>query len=457
MPTAIKLTIIGAGSATFSVGVIRDVCMQRGLAGSRVTLMDIDEDRLSRMHEFGRRYAAELGVDVAFDATTDREVALSDADFVLNSALVGGHALAEDTRKWTETLGYYRGFGLSGFGNIRLMLAVARDMERLCPNAWLIMAGNPVFEGCTVVTRETSIKTVGVCHGHLGYRELAELLGLNPDKVRPQAVGFNHFLWLTHLEYEGRNVLPMIDEWMEHRSQQYWRDYKPHFQQSQTSAAAFELYKIAGLFPIGDTVRGAGCWWFHTDLEAKKRWYGQQYGGHDSEIGWGLYLERLEKRVSRIHEAIADKSAKLTKAFPPTSHRESHFPLIDAIVNDNRCELQLNVPNRGAIEGLPDDIVVEVPALCSMRGVQPIHVGKLPEKIMVNWMWPRYVKAERTIKFAMSPDAHTLMTMILDDHRTRSYQQAVELFHGFLDRPEYEDLRAEIERNGTIPDFAAAP
>lgn len=454
MPTAVKVAVIGAGSAAFSVGAIRDICVEAGLAGSHVTLMDIDEERLARMNEFGKRYAAELGVDVTFDATTDRAVALKEADFVLNSALAGGRRLGQNRRNWTEKLGYYRGFGLWGYRNIRLMLDIARDMERLCPNAWLIMAGNPVFEGCTVVTRETSIKTVGVCHGHLGYREVAQTLGLDPDKVRAQAPGFNHFLWLTHFEYEGKNVLPMIDEWIENKSEEFWSDYRPHFMQTQMSPAAVELYRIAGLFPIGDTVRAASHWWLHVDLETKKRWYGREYGGFDSEIGWGLYLERLEKRLALIRDSIADKSTKLTEVFPPTVNRESHFPLIDAIVNDNCRELQLNVPNRGAIEGIPDDIVVEVPCLCSMHGVQPIHVGKLPKNIMINWMWPRYVRAERTISMAMGVDAHTVMSMILDDHRTRSYDQAVKLFRALLERPGAEELEAEMERNGGIPDFA---
>ena len=52
------------------------------------------------------------------------------------------------------------------------MLDVARDMERICPDAWLIQSGNPVFEGCTLMTRETGVKIVGLCHGHYGYLDI---------------------------------------------------------------------------------------------------------------------------------------------------------------------------------------------------------------------------------------------------------------------------------------------
>ena len=49
------------------------------------------------------------------------------------------------------------------------MLSVARDVERICPDAWLIQSGNPVFDGCTLLHRETNAKVIGLCHGHYGY------------------------------------------------------------------------------------------------------------------------------------------------------------------------------------------------------------------------------------------------------------------------------------------------
>jgi len=158
MPSRVKLGVIGAGSATFSVGVVKDICLQESLAGSHVTLMDVNPDRLEPMLRFGERYARELGADVTFDMTTEREEALREADFVLNTAQYGGHDFVEGLRAWTEEQGYYRGFRINDVLNIRVMLSVARDMQRLCPDAWLIQAGNPVFEGCTAMTRATGIK-----------------------------------------------------------------------------------------------------------------------------------------------------------------------------------------------------------------------------------------------------------------------------------------------------------
>lgn len=439
MPSAIKLAVIGAGSATFSAGLVRDICLQESLAGSHVSLMDIEPGRLDPVHTFARRYGSELGAEVTFDSTPSREEALRDADFVINTAMYRGHDFVEGMRSWAEERGYYRGFRIDQVLNIRLMLSVASDMQRFCPNAWLIQAGNPVFEGCTAMTRQTSIKVCGICHGHFGYRELAETIGLDPEQVTAQAVGFNHCIFLTHFEYQGRDALPLIDEWIAEKSEAFWQDYRPRFWENQMARAAIELYKLTGLFPIGDTTRRGG-WWFHTDLEAKKKWYGRELGGFDSEIGWSEYLRTLDEEVARIHSAAYDESAKLTEIFPPEPSGEQHLPLIDALVNDKRAELQVNVPNRGAIEGIPDDVVVELSALCSVRGIQPYHVGKLPDLLMINVLLPRLLEAERWIHLALRPDEPMLMAIILDDHRTKCWEHAVTFCREILARPEFGEF-----------------
>ena len=100
--------------------------------------------------------------------TLDREEALEGADFVLNTAQVGGHDWVEAQRSLAEKHGYYRGadlfgFGFHGFRQMAMMVEVAQDIVHLCTDAWLIQSSNPVFEGCTVIARETSVKVLGLC------------------------------------------------------------------------------------------------------------------------------------------------------------------------------------------------------------------------------------------------------------------------------------------------------
>jgi len=443
MPRPIKLAVIGAGSATFSVGLVKDISLSPNLSGSLVTLMDVDRERVEAMHRFAQRYAAELGADLKFESTVDRERALREADYVINTAQVGGHPQVERLRTWTEARGYYRGFRLYQCLQVRMMVSVARDMERLSPHAWLIQASNPVFEGCTAMTRTTAIKVCGLCHGHTGYYEIAAVIGLDPAKITAQVAGFNHEIWLTHFQHEGADAYPLLDEWIATSSEQYWSDYHPPYYQNQMSRAAVELYKLAGLFPIGDTPRRGG-WWFHTDVAAKRRWYGDPLGGFDSELGWSQYLKGLEEEVSRIHAAVGDTSARLTDLFPPRPTGEQHFPLIEALEGLAPAQLQVNVPNRGAIEGLPDDVVVEVPALCSHRGIQPLHVGKLPQAVMLNFLLPRMLAMEQTVAMSLRPDAGTLMAMVLDDHRTKSWDHAVEFSRDLVALPEFADMAAQM-------------
>jgi alpha-galactosidase len=433
MGTAIKIGVIGAGSAVFSLGLIRDMCLQESLWGSTVTFMDIDPERLEMIHRLATRYAAELGVDLHFEQTPDRKVALRDADFVINTA-ARGHTDEETERAVGEKHGYYRGVRLGSYQhNLALMLAVARDMEQICPNAWLIQSGNPVFEGCTLMTRETSLKIVGLCHGHYGYRRIAQVLGVNPDEVRFQAPGLNHHIFATHLEHQGRDLYPLLDEWIATRADEFWATHKPEYGDNQMSRAAIDQYRLLGRMPIGDTVRILG-WHYHLDLATKQKWYGW-LGGFDSEIGWARYLQRLADRVDRIFQVASDPAISVTKEFPPTPTTEQQVPIIDSLVNNHPGEYQVNVPNRGALPGIADDVVVEVPALISGWGIQPIQATALPRRIMLHAVLPRILEMERTLDAFQAGDEKILLSILLWDHRTRSLQQAEAQLEEVLDLP----------------------
>jgi alpha-galactosidase len=86
-----KIALIGAGSAVFSLSLIRDLCLTPNLVGSVVSFLDIDESRLDGVYNLCRRYASEVSIQLNQEKTTDRRVALQDADFVINTALGAGH------------------------------------------------------------------------------------------------------------------------------------------------------------------------------------------------------------------------------------------------------------------------------------------------------------------------------------------------------------------------------
>ena len=341
-------------------------------------------DVLEMIHKLAARYADELSTHLSFESTTDRKAALQNADFVINTVYIKGHHHARAMRELTAKHGYYYGgVRLPDFYQLGLMLDVARDMEKICPDAWLIQSGNPVFDGCTLMTRETGIKVCGLCHGHYGYYDLAQTVGIeHPERITWQAPGLNHNIWLTDFIYEGKDAYPLIDEWINTKGEEYWRTHvATRTHDIQMSRGAVHEYRMYGLFPIGDTARRGGSW-YHTDLETKKHWFGQPWGGPDTEVARPVYVENLQKRIAEMTQLTADPKASLVEAFGAKKTREQQVPIIDGLVNDNEGQFQVNVPNRGALEGVPEDVVVEVPAVVNKKGGgDDPPPSRLPEKL----------------------------------------------------------------------------
>jgi alpha-galactosidase len=434
MSTTVKITIIGAGSAQFSGGIVRDLCVSPGLHGSHVAFMDVDQHRLNMIARMAERLSSELGAGLSFSQTTDRAEALRSADFVINTAQVGGHAWTEAQRSMAEKHGYYRGARLHNFGQAAFFLDVARDMERICPNSWLIQSANPVFEGCTLMTRETNTKVLGLCHGHYGYRDIARVLGLELERVSAQMPGFNHWIWMTDFRYEGEDAYPLLDEWIETKAQSYWAKDDRAFWDNQMSPAAIHQYQLFGLMPIGDTPRMVG-WWYHTDLGTKKRWYGH-LGGFDSEIGWQQYLDEMGENVRRVEQAALDESRPISETFEPVQSDEQIVPIIDSLVNDVERLFQINIPNQGhIIQGFPEDLVVECQGVVSGAGIRGVAAPPFPPKLMAGAMIPRWHEAELLVEALRSADRNLVLLYLLQDQRTRSLEQAESLLDEWLADP----------------------
>jgi alpha-galactosidase len=440
MSKTLNVSVIGAGSAQFSLGIVKDLCLTKGLDGSHVSFMDVDEDRLDMIYKLATRYAQQLGSEMTFDKTTDRRASLENADFVLNAAYVLGHEVeAQMRQRAAERYGYYHTGGQFGaYHQLQLMLDVAHDMEKVCPDAWLIQSGNPVFDGCTLMTRETGIKVCGLCHGHYGYREIAETIGLDPDRVSWQAPGLNHNIWLTHFLYEGHDAYPLIDDWIATQGEAYWRTHvAKRTHDAQMSRGAVNQYHLYGLFPVGDTVRRGG-WWYHTDIETKKRWYGEPWGGPDTHLARPYFVQTLEARIDEMTRWANDPKTDLVKMVGRENTREQIVPIIDGLVNNKEGYFQVNVPNHGALKGLPDDLVVEVPAIVNQKGIQPVRVQALPPKIMIEQILPDWLETERELLAFKTGDRSMLLHGVLSHHQTKSYDHAMAILDELMNMPEVQ-------------------
>jgi alpha-galactosidase len=449
----VKISFVGAGSAAFSMNCIKDLCINKGLSGSEIALMDLDETRLDAVYSMAKHYSQEIHADLRIEKTTDRKSALRDADFVIDTVLVGGHEQQEIVRAVGEKHGYYRGIEavefnmiqdysttFQGYYQLKFFLDLAREMEEVCPGALLIDVANPECEAGTLLTRKTKIKVAGYCHGYLGYLDVASALGLDANSLDIQVAGFNHNIWLTRFETNGEDAYPLLDDWLENKAEHYWINHKEANEfDIDMSRAAFDMYGLYGLFPVGDTVR-SGSWKYHYDLRTKQYWYGE-FGGPDSEIGWANYLKRVKERTDNIFRLAQRPGPELLAEFPPVNSREKVILLIDSIVNDKGDRFVLDVRNEGIIPSLPTDVAVEVSVTADRKGIHPEKIREIPARLSKLALTPRLVRLEMAMEAFHSGDKSILIEILNRDPRTRSNEQAKSVLDEILSLPFNEGMR----------------
>jgi alpha-galactosidase len=445
-----RIVIIGAGSAMFSLSLIRDLCLTPGLAGSTVVFVDVDGERLAAAHELCRRYAAELGVTLSLEQTTDRRAALRGADFVVNTALVAGHRALHDGWAVARRHGYRMGGSLHvvhdeafwvNFFQFRLFDALAADVLELCPAAWLLQVANPVFAGVTWLgRRHPALKVVGLCHGFMGVYNLAVQLGLERAGLRFEIPGVNHFVWLTALEHEGRDALPLIDRWVAEQAPDYWRRCRPS---DGLGPAPVDLYRRLGRFPIGDTATpGGGSWpaWYHVDDATERRW-------HEDPMAWWdeVYFAEADQAVAKLHRVADDPRAPAGELVPPGKSGEVMIELIEAIACDRPRVLVGNVLNTGGfVPGVPADFAVEVPTRVSAAGVEGLATQRLPAAVLARLWRDRLAPVELELAAYAQGSRELLRQLVLTDPFSRSLEQAAGLVEEILAMPGHEAMAAHF-------------
>ncbi|HUX85737.1 MAG TPA: hypothetical protein VMW65_01940, partial [Chloroflexota bacterium] len=213
------------------------------------------------------------------------------------------------------------------------------------------------------------------------------------------------------------------------------------------SRGTIHQYKMYGLMPIGDTPRGernTNSWWYHTDLATKKRWFGEPFGGPDTDIARPQYVADHEKKMREIAQIANDPKSKISDVLGTTKTREQQLPIIDALTNNATGRFQVNVPNQGIIDGIPDDVVVECQAEIDATGVHKIKPTTLPKKVMLEQVLPRWLEMERNVESYLSGDLGMLLWTALTNHQTRTYEQAVAAVQDLLAMPEHAELRAHL-------------
>ncbi|HYH11438.1 MAG TPA: hypothetical protein VD789_03705, partial [Thermomicrobiales bacterium] len=210
-----KIVIIGAGSTEFTPGLLADLVSSPHLNDAEVALVDIDPWAVETMVGLAQRLSGERGANLRILGTTDRREALPGADFVTTTIAVGGSRGWEADVRIPERYGVYQTVGDSvgpggvfrALRHVPEIVAVARDMEELCPDAWLFNYTNPMSAIVRGVQKATSTRCVGLCHGVLHTRQvLSRDLGVPPHDLNVVFAGVNHLCWLLDVRHQGRDL-----------------------------------------------------------------------------------------------------------------------------------------------------------------------------------------------------------------------------------------------------------
>lgn len=442
-----KISLIGAGTGTFAINLIKDLCLTQGLDGSTICLMDIDERRLNAVHRFCVRYAREQKRTFEILRTTDRRECLQGADFVINSALDGGYARMRDGWNVAKRWGYRFGGSLHivhdeafwvNFGQLQLMESIYQDMLELCPQAWYIMVANPVMAATTYFHRKyPGIRFVGMCHGYNGVYRLCSLLGLDRSRVSFEVPGVNHFVWLTRFCYDGQDAMPLVDRWVDEQSARYFEacDFSTDF-----GPKTIDLYRRYGRMPIGDTCTpGGGSWgWeYHVDGQTQLLWR------EDPDQWYNTVFSINNAQIQSIIDAAYDESVCLSERFSAQFSDEPMIPLLEALACDRGRMVIVNTINDGGfVEGVPLDFEVEIPAWVDAQGVHGIRTTPLPKPLQARLLRDRVAPVETELHAYAHHSLQGLVELVMLDPWTRSRAQAEGLVREILDLPGLEAMKA---------------
>src|SRR5919201_1339187 len=197
-----KITFIGAGSTVFAANLLGDIFSFPELAGSTISLHDIDPERLRVSERVANALSTSLNAGARIEATTDRRAALDGADYAINMIQVAGFKPGtvidfEIPKKYglRQTIADTLGIGgiMRALRTIPVLLDTCRDMEALCPDVTFLQYVNPMAMNCWAISRASSIKTVGLCHSVQGTaKSLAARLDIPFEEVNYLCAGINH-------------------------------------------------------------------------------------------------------------------------------------------------------------------------------------------------------------------------------------------------------------------------
>ncbi len=441
-----KIVLIGAGSASFTRGLVTDLILRGGAA--ELALVDTDPAALAVAEGLARKMIAARGIDIRLAASVDRRDVLRDATAVICTVGVGGR------RAWEQDVFLPRKYGLYypvgdtvGPGGtsralrmIPAMVAIAADVLDLAPRALFFNYGNPMAPVCRAIRKATGANVVGLCHGvfHVGH-DLAEALGVSPSALRYTAVGINHLTWFVEARTGGHDMMPRLREIAMQRTarRQSNADLGARFAEAGTAASgqtepddnpfSWHLMALFGAFPA---VLDRHVTEFFPQFFANGKYYGKTLGvdafSFENTISWG------DKGYEKMRElALAPDPLPADYFDRIGGEHEQVMDIIEAIRTERGSIYSANLPNTGQVPNLPAEAIVESPAVAEGYGLRAIQQRPLPVGI-VGTLATRFQWVETVVEAALEGSREKFIQALVLDGAMDSLEMATRLADDLL-------------------------
>ncbi|WP_099159438.1 6-phospho-beta-glucosidase [Virgibacillus ndiopensis] len=371
----LKLVIVGGGSS-YTPEIIEGIIRRHdSFPVTEIVLVDIEmgKKKLEIIGNLLLRMIEQANKSIKLTWTFDREKALENADFVSTQIRVGGL----DARAKDERIPLSHGFigqetnGAGGifkaFRTIPVLMKLAEDVHRICPDAWIINFTNPAGIVTEALLKHSAHKKViGVCNIPYNMRHsTAEMLDASPEDVKIEFVGMNHFVFGKKVYVKGMDrtseVLRILVDGL---------DYSPA--NIVNLGWSKEFIDSIQLLP-----NPYHQYYFQTKDVLEKDLKAYEEHGIRAEV-----VQQLEESLFDIYKnpELREKPKELEKrggAF----YSEVACSLMDSIYNNKEDIQTVNTLNNGAISDLPDDCVIEVNCVITKHGPKPLTVGPLPHTV----------------------------------------------------------------------------
>lgn len=371
MKNGIKIVTIGGGSSYTPELVEGFIKRHKELPVKELWLVDIEEGKhkLEIVGNLAKRMIKKAGVDMEVNLTLDRREALKDADFVTTQLRVG----LLDARIKDERIPLSHGVigqetnGAGGLfkalRTVPVVLDIIKDIEELCPNAWLVNFTNPTGVISEAVFKYTNFRRyIGLCNVPIGVKNgMADILEVEKDRVEMDFAGLNHMVYALNVRLDGKDIT------------------KEAIEKFVTSSLTMQNIKDIPL--NADFVRALGvipCP-YHKYYYKHKEMLEEELEVFKDGKTRGETVKALEDDLFELYkdENLAVKPPQLEKR-GGAYYSDAACNLINSIYNDKKDIQVVNTLNNGAIRDFREDSAAEMSCVITKEGPKPLSVGYLP-------------------------------------------------------------------------------